>query len=91
MVRKELVKDEKTIKLLKKEDFLEGNIHGNNITSAYSPTSSYEVNEKAGYSLYYPFKHNLNPIPGSGVVDLILTGSFVNSMFFFLICTRIRG
>lgn len=37
--------------------------------------NSYEANRKAGYKKYSPFKHNLNPKAGDGIVDLTLTGS----------------
>jgi hypothetical protein len=54
---------------------------GNGMIGSYSTESSYDENQRAGYDLYYPFKHNLNPEPGLGNVDLILTGRYANSLF----------
>jgi hypothetical protein len=80
MVNEELIKDEKTIKILKEQDFLQGDIYGNDTYSLYHPNNSYEANQKAGYKLYEPFKNSLNPL-ANGHVDLILTGAFVDAMY----------
>lgn len=68
MVNEELIKEEKTLKLLKRQDFEEGDIYGNGKTYTYlSPK-------------YENFKRTINPLAG-GKVDLILTGAFVDSMY----------
>jgi hypothetical protein len=68
MVNEELVKDEKTIKQLKEQDFLEGDIYGNDTYDSYR-SRDYEI-----------FKSRKNPLAG-GNVDLILTGAFVDAMY----------
>ena len=68
LVEEELIKDESTLKRLKEQDFLQGDIYGNDTNVAY---------RSRGYEL---FKASINPIAG-GSVDLILTGDFVNAMF----------
>lgn len=80
MVNEELIKDEKTLKILKEQDYLEGDIYGDGSYATYHPQNSYEANRKAGYDLYEPFKANLNPL-ANGKVDLILTGAFVDAMY----------
>lgn len=67
MVEEELIKDEKTIKLLKEQDFLTGDIFGNGTDVGYR-SKNYET-----------FKASKNPLAG-GSVDLILTGAFVDAM-----------
>ena len=49
----------------------------------YSQSSTFEVNIKAGFKRYSPFKHDLNPFAGDGVVDLTLTGSLGNKIELF--------
>lgn len=80
IVEELILKDEKTLKLLKEQDYLEGDIYGNGDYATYHPNNSYEVNRKAGYNLYEPFKASLNPL-ANGKVDLILTGAFVDAMY----------
>lgn len=71
MVNEELIKDEKTVKLLKEQDFLEGDIYGNGTKVMYA-------NPFGGYAKE---KYTLNPLAGSGNVDLIVTGKFVDAMY----------
>jgi len=68
MVEQELKKEEQTLKDLKEQDFLDGDIYGNGQDVAYR-SKNYEI-----------FKSKKNPLAG-GSVDLILTGKFVNAMF----------
>jgi hypothetical protein len=68
LVNEELVKDEQTIKLLKEQDFLQGDIFGD------GRTYNYQSDKYANY------KSTLNPSLG-GKVDLIVTGQFVDAMF----------
>ena len=68
MVNEELIKEEKTLKLLKRQDFEEGDIFGDGKTYTYRSPS------------YENFKRTINPLAG-GKVDLILTGAFVDSMY----------
>jgi hypothetical protein len=63
-----LLKDEATIKLLKEQDFLEGDIFGTDNTKEEYRSVAYEN-----------FKRAKNPL-ASGHVDLILTGAFVDAM-----------
>jgi len=63
----EIRKEEETIKGLKEQDFLEGDIYGNETLDSYR-SKKYEL-----------FKAGKNPLAG-GAVDLILTGDFVNAM-----------
>jgi len=67
IVQEELVKDETTLKLLKEQDFLEGDIYGNGTLVKYR-SKNYEI-----------FKARKNPLAG-GAVDLIDTGAFVDAM-----------
>jgi hypothetical protein len=69
MVNEELVKDEATIKQLKEQDFLEGDIYGDGKTLVGYRSRNYEL-----------FKSSRNPKAG-GAVDLILTGDFVDAMY----------
>jgi len=69
MVNEELVKDETTIKTLKEQDFLQGDIYGDG--------RSYATYRSKGYE---QMKRSKNPIAG-GKVDLIATGQFVDSMY----------
>lgn len=64
----EILKEEESIKGLKEQDFLEGDIYGDGKTLVSYRSKNYEL-----------FKAKKNPIAG-GAVDLILTGSFVNAM-----------
>jgi len=66
MVNEELIKEEDTLRMLKEQDFLEGDIYGNGAKDTYAS------------SLYSGFKKKQNPIAG-GNVDLILTGAFIDS------------
>ncbi len=68
MVNEELIKDETAIKQLKEQDFLEGDIYGNDTYDSYR-SRDYEI-----------FKSRKNPLAG-GNVDLILTGAFVDAMY----------
>lgn len=77
LVNIEIINDEEKLVAIKKNEYQQGNIYSNGGTG-YSPTSSYAVNELAGYDTYAPFKYNKNPLAG-GAVDLILDGDFINS------------
>jgi len=68
MVNELLIKDEGTLKNLKEQDFLEGDIFGG-------------VEAKAIYSSerYEQMKRAQNPL-ANGFVDLIKTGAFVDAM-----------
>jgi hypothetical protein len=68
LVNEELIKEEQTLKTLKRQDFEEGDIYGNGRKYTYQ-SQEYSV-----------FKQSINPLAG-GKVDLILTGSFVESMY----------
>jgi len=68
MVNELLVKDETTLKTLKEQDFLQGDIFGDG--------KSYASYRSKGYENY---KRAKNPIAG-GKVDLINTGAFVDAM-----------
>jgi len=68
IVNELLIKDEATIKQLKEQDFLQGDIFGDGKTFATYRSKGYERSKRA-----------LNPIAG-GKVDLIKTGSFVDAM-----------
>jgi hypothetical protein len=68
LVNEELVKDEQTIKLLKEQDFLQGDIFGDGTKLRYRSLD------------YERFKQSKNPIAG-GKVDLINTGAFVDAMY----------
>jgi len=61
---------------MKEEEYKVGNIYSSGERAYYSNKSKYYV---SGDELYSVFKHKLNPLAGDGIVDLILTGSFVNS------------
>ena len=63
-----ILKDEETVKILKEQDFIEGDIYGNDTFDSYR-SKNYEI-----------FKSRLNPSAG-GNVDLIVTGAFVDAMY----------
>ena len=65
----EIQKEKETIKGLKEQDFLEGDIYGDGKTLVSYRSRNYEI-----------FKANKNPLAG-GAVDLIVTGAFVNAMY----------
>lgn len=65
----EIQKEEQTIKGLKEQDFLEGDIYGDGKTLVQYRSRNYEN-----------FKSRINPLAG-GTVDLIVTGKFVNAMY----------
>lgn len=75
----EIQKEKETIKGIKEQEFLQGDIYSDDSYSNYHPNSSYKVNRKFGFKYYEPFKASLNPL-AKGHVDLILTGQFVNAM-----------
>lgn len=64
----EIQKEKETIKGLKEQDFLEGDIYGDGKTLVSYRSRNYEI-----------FKSKINPLAG-GAVDLIVTGKFVNAM-----------
>ena len=64
----EIQKESETIKGLKEQDFLEGDIYGDGKTLVSYRSRNYEI-----------FKSKTNPIAG-GAVDLIVTGQFVRAM-----------
>ena len=66
MVREELIKEEDTLRMLKEQDFLEGDIYGNGAKDTYASED------------YSRYKMSLNPLAG-GFVDLIKTGAFIDS------------
>lgn len=66
MVNEELIKEEDTLRMLKEQDFLEGDIYGN------GSLVNYAIED------YSKYKQNLNPLAG-GFVDLIKTGAFIDS------------
>jgi len=68
MVNELLIKDEATLKNLKEQDFLQGDIFGDGKTFARYRSKGYENLKRAK-----------NPIAG-GKVDLIVTGAFVDAM-----------
>lgn len=63
-----ILQDEKNLKILKEQDFLEGDIFGDG--------KKYTYRSKA----YSDLKKKRNPLAG-GYVDLINTGSFVDKMY----------
>lgn len=65
----EIIKEETNLKNLKEQDFLDGDIYGDDKTLLSYRSKGYEI-----------FKSKLNPIAG-GAVDLILSGRFVDAMF----------
>jgi hypothetical protein len=68
IVAEEVLKEEKKLKILKEQDFLEGDIYGDGKKYTYQSSS------------YSQLKRTMNPLAG-GFVDLIFTGSFVESMY----------
>ena len=68
IAEEEIRREEETIKGLKEQDFLEGDIYGDGKTLVGYKSKDYEL-----------FKAKKNPLAG-GAVDLIVTGSFVNAM-----------
>ena len=68
IVAEEVLKEEGNLKQLKEQDFLEGDIYGNGKKYTYQSNS------------YSQLKRTMNPLAG-GFVDLIFTGSFVESMY----------
>ena len=75
----EIRKNEKALVGYKIAEYLDGNIYGEPDAKAYY--SPYSMVEKGGTETYAEYKHKLNPFAGEGVVDLILTGAFVESMY----------
>lgn len=69
MVNEEIVKEETTLKTLKEQDFLEGDIYGDGKTLVSYRSKNYEL-----------YKSQKNPLAG-GAVDLIVTGQFVDAMY----------
>ena len=86
LVNIEIINNEEKLVAIKRNEYEQGNIFSNG-SAAYSKSSSYEANEKAGYDTYAPFKYDKNPLAG-GAVDLILSGSFINS---FLLKEKGKG
>ena len=68
MVNEQLVKEEENLKLLKEQDFLEGDIYGNGTKVDYA------------WKSYAEEKLLQNPKAG-GNVDLINTGAFIDSFY----------
>lgn len=68
LVNEELIKEESNLKLLKEQDFLQGDIFGDGTTFRYRSLD------------YERYKQAKNPIAG-GKVDLINTGAFVDAMY----------
>lgn len=67
LANKVIMEEEVAIGEMKKQDFLHGDIYGNDIRIGYQSAA------------YAAFKSSLNPLAG-GAVDLILTGNFVDAM-----------
>ncbi len=68
LVNEEIIKEESNLKLLKEQDFLQGDIFGDGTTFRYRSLD------------YERYKQAKNPIAG-GKVDLINTGAFVDAMY----------
>lgn len=75
MVYAEILENESELVDIKKEEYREGNIYSDG-SAPYSNTSKYYV---SGKEKYYKFKNKLNPKPGLGTVDLLLTGAYIES------------
>ena len=76
LVNIEIINDEDKLVDIKKQEYLVGNIFSNGKKAKYSKTSRVV---EGGDELYMDFKHKLNSKAGLGNVDLILSGSFINS------------
>lgn len=68
MVYDEIIKEEHTLMMLKEQDYLEGDIYGTGVLRKYK-NQDYEI-----------YKSKKNPLAG-GAVDLINTGSFIDSFY----------
>jgi len=68
MVANQIAKKENQLKKVKEQDFLHGNIYGDNRLLRYR-SKAYEM-----------YKSRKNPIAG-GAVDLIDTGDFIDAMY----------
>ena len=68
IVEELLIKDEETIRILKEQDYLDGDIYSDGVTLRRYRSVNYEL-----------FKSRKNPLAG-GAVDLIDTGEFVDAM-----------
>lgn len=67
MVYEDIKANENILKDLKEEEYEQGDIYSNQTTAKYKN------------KWYSDYKNELNPRAGKGVVDLINTGSFINS------------
>jgi hypothetical protein len=78
LVNIEIINNEEKLVDVKKQQYLVGDIFSNGRKAKYSKKS--RVSEGSS-ELYRDFKNRLNPKAGLGNVDLILSGSFINSFF----------
>ena len=86
LVEIEIRKNESELIEYKRQEYEVGNIYGNvDAKAEYSLSSKVK---KGGKELYRDYKNKLNPKPGLGNVDLILTGSFIES---FKLLSRKNG
>jgi hypothetical protein len=78
LVNIEIINNEEKLVDVKKQQYLVGDIFSNGKKAKYSKKSRVV---EGGTELYRDFKNKLNPKAGLGNVDLILSGSFINSFF----------
>lgn len=78
LVNIEIINNEEKLVDVKKQQYLVGDIFSNGRKAKYSKKSRVV---EGGTELYRDFKNKLNPKAGLGNVDLILSGSFINSFF----------
>jgi len=67
MVYDEIIKEEDNLKFIKEEEYLEGDIYSNGTKTTYA------------WEDYASKKYAKNPRAGKGNIDLINTGSFIDS------------
>ena len=84
MAKEIVIQDSDTLVELVKNQMQHGNRGGVRKDVArlgwYKPRS--KVDEEDGPSAYALMKHEMNPLPGLGIVDLKLTGAFYNAFYF---------
>jgi hypothetical protein len=78
LVNEEIINNEEKLVDVKKQQYLVGDIFSNGRKAKYSKKSRVA---EGSTELYRDFKNRLNPKAGLGNVDLILSGSFINSFF----------
>ena len=67
MVYEDIKANEDILRDLKEEEYLKGDIYSDETTASYKSP------------FYADYKHDLNPMAGKGIVDLINYGDFINS------------